>query len=293
MSDNVVDLHRFASFFTDKISKLRLTLSSQPANVAMASPHCPSPPTSPPYFSTFRPASESEISKILLSCPNKQCDSDPIPTWLLKECSSVLIPTITNIVNLSLSSGQFHPILKQSIISPILKKFTFDKDFLSNYRPISSHSVVSKIIERIVKSRLTNHLSSNNFLNLHQSAYCKHHSTETALSYIHDHLINAIGSQKISCLCLLDLSAAFDTKDHNILITRLSYWIGIHGSVLNWFKCYLSSRSFRVKSNASLRRIPVCVLQLISQVRRGRPGGLVQLDDGFLPSYSIVMECRK
>jgi len=169
------------------------------------------------------------------------------------------IPTVTNIVNLSLSSGQFHPILKQSIISPILKKFTFDKDFLSNYRPISSHSVVSKIIERIVKSRLTNHLSSNNFLNLHQSAYCKHHSTEIALSYIHDHLINAIGSQKISCLCLLDLSAAFDTKDHNILITRLSYWIGIHGSVLNWFKCYLSSRSFRVKSNASLRRIPVCV----------------------------------
>jgi len=54
-----------------------------------------------------------------------------------------------------------------------------------------------------------------------------------ALSYIHDHLINAIGSQKISCLCLLDLSAAFDTIDHNILITRLSSWFGIHGSVLN------------------------------------------------------------
>jgi len=74
------------------------------------------------------------------------------------------------------------------------------------------------------------------------------------------------------------------TLNLTTVITRLSYWIGIHGSVLNWFKCYLSSRSFRVKSNASLRRIPVCVLQLISQVRRGRPGGLVQLDDGFLPS---------
>ena len=145
MSDNVVDLHRFASFFTDKISKLRLTLSSQPANVAMASPHCPSPPTSPPDFSTFRPASESEISKILLNCPNKQCDSDPIPTWLLKECSSVLIPTITNIINLFLSSGHFNPILEWDGVTPVLKKSTLDKEQLSNYRPISNISLIRYI----------------------------------------------------------------------------------------------------------------------------------------------------
>jgi len=57
-----------------------------------------------------------------------------------------------------------------------------------------------------------------NLINPHQSAYCKHHSTETALLYIHDHVNNAIGSRKISCLCLFDLSAAFDTIDHNILL---------------------------------------------------------------------------
>jgi len=83
------------------------------------------------------------------------------------------------------------------------------------------------IIERVVKSRLTGHLTSNSLLNSHQLAYCKHHSTETALLYIHDHLVSAIGSQKTSCLCLLDLSAAFDTTDHDILITRLSSWFGI------------------------------------------------------------------
>jgi len=94
------------------------------------------------------------------------------------------------------------------------------KDELSNYRPNSNLSVISKILE----PGLIDHLTSSKLLNPQQSAYCKHHSTETALLYIHDHLINATGSQKVSCLCLLDLSAAFDTIDHNILITRLSSW---------------------------------------------------------------------
>ena len=82
---------------------------------------------------------------------------------------------------------------------------------LSNYRPISNLAVISKITERVVKSRLTDHRTSNKLLNPHQSAYCKHYSTETVLLYILDHLINAIGS---SCLCLLDLSAGFNTKNH-------------------------------------------------------------------------------
>ena len=165
-------------------------------------------------------------------------------SWLLKECASVLVPTITDIVNLSLTSGQFHPILKESVISPLLKKSNLDKDQLSNYRPISNLSLISKIIERIVKSRLTDHLTSNRLLNPHQSAYCKHHSTEIALLYICDHLINAIGSQKLSCLCLLDLSAAFDTIDHSI-----SYSPATH----------LGS-AFMALSSTGLSRRPTCHL---------------------------------
>jgi len=166
--------------------------------------------------------SQNQILKILLGCPDKQSDSDTIPNCLLKQCASILVLTITNIVNLSLSSGKFHPILEQSVISPLLKKANLDKDQLSNYRPISNLSPLSKLIERAVKSRLTHHLSSNNLFNSNQSAYCKHHSTETVLLYIHDHLINAIGSQEISCLCLLDFSAAFDIIDHYSILQH--YW---------------------------------------------------------------------
>jgi len=147
----------------------------------------------------------------------------------------------------------FTPFSKyQCHFSTLLKKSTLDEDQHFNYCPISNISVVSKIIERVGKSRLIDHLTSSKLLNPHQSAYCKHHSTKTALRYIHDHLINAIGLQKVSCLCLLHLSAAFDTIDHNILITRLSSWFGIHGFVLSWFKSYLSSRFFCVKCDNNL-----------------------------------------
>jgi len=75
--------------------------------------------------------------------------------------------------------------------------------------------------------------------------------------HIYHHLINAIGSRKISCLCLLDLSAAFDTIGHNILLTRLSSWFGIQGTALNWFRSYLSSHCFRVKCNNNLSSVHI------------------------------------
>ena len=110
------------------------------------------------------------------------------------------------------------------------------------------------------------HLTSNSLLSSHQSAYCKHHSTETALLYIHDNVISATGSQKVSCLCLLDLSAAIDTIDHDILITRLSSWFVIHGSVLSWF----------VISDISLRpcQKPVHIILRCPPIKGSVPGPL-------------------
>ena len=91
----------------------------------------------------------------------------------------------------------------------------------------SKISFLSTLTERIVKLRLVDYLSTNNLINSFQSAYIKHHSTETTLLSVHDHIIQAMSHQQVTCLTLLDLPAAFDTIDHSILLERLSSWFGI------------------------------------------------------------------
>lgn len=234
----------FANFFNDKISKLRLNIQS--ALDRSVSPHHPEPLSHPATFSQFRQVTQEEVLKVLLSCPNKYCELDPIPTWLLKKCSEFLIPTITKIINLSFTTGIFPDQLKHSVIKPLLKKPSMDKESLSNYRPVSNLSFISKLAERLAKNQLTEHLSSHSLFNSHQSAYTKAHSTETVLLSLHDHLVQAMSHQNITGLCLLDLSAAFDTIDHTILLKRLTDWFGLSNSVLSWISSYLSSRTFTV-----------------------------------------------
>jgi hypothetical protein len=117
----------------------------------------------------------------------------------------------------------------------------------------------------VVKLRLTDYLSTNNLLNPFQSAYIKHHSTETTLLSVHDHIIKAMSHQQVTCLTLLDLSAAFDTIDHTILLERLSSWFGITSTALSWIKSYLLDRSFYVSIDGSLSS----VYQLLYGVPQG------------------------
>src|SRR6218665_4079804 len=123
-----------------------------------------------------------------------------------------------------------------------------DKEILSNYPPVSNLSFISKLTEGIVLSCINNYLTSNSLLNPHQSGFTKWHSTETLLTSLYNKLVSAISHQQVSCLCLLNNSAAFDTIDHNILLQRLSSWFGVSGTALLWFQSYLSSRSFSVKA---------------------------------------------
>ena len=102
----------FASFFTNKISKLHLFYTSLPAT---SSPHSPSPPAIPPNFSGFTPTSKPEVYKILSSYPCKERDSDPIPTWFLKECSSVLVSQSPILSTFPSSPASFTPLLRNPL----------------------------------------------------------------------------------------------------------------------------------------------------------------------------------
>ena len=117
--------------------------------------------------------------------------------------------------------------------------------------PVSPNVVYSQnpVLMNWGCSRWSGRRSRSFVTNSFQSAYTKFNSTETTLLTLHDHIIRAISQQQVTGLCLLDLSAAFDTIDHSILLQRLKSWFGINNTVLSWIQSYLSSRSFTVNIN--------------------------------------------
>ena len=142
---------------------------------------------------------------------------------------------------------------KQTRVTPLIKKKTLCRNEFKNYRPISNLSFLSKILERVVAKRLNTHIEEQLLSNQVQSAYYKRfHSTETALLKIHNDIICNMENGKVTALTLLDLSAAFDTIDHSILLERLYGHFGISGTVFQWFKSYISNRQQRVHIDGSL-----------------------------------------
>ena len=120
--------------------------------------------------------------------------------------------------------------MKLAHITPIIKNSSRDKSDLSNYRPISNLSFISKTLERVIAAQLNNYLINNNILNKFQSAYTNNKNTETALTHILNNIL-LYPTKYCSIIVLLDLSAAFDTIDHNIMIRRLQC-IGLSSTAL-------------------------------------------------------------
>jgi hypothetical protein len=165
---------------------------------------------------------------------------------MVKECLDELLPVLTSIINNYLSSGIFPPNQwKEALIIPLLKKFGLDLAF-GNFRPVSNLQFVSKLTEKAVFNQTHSYLVSNNLFPLCQSSYRKYHSTETALLKLKNDILMNMNNQEVTLLVLLDLTAAFDTVDHSILLKRLQQDFGISGTVLSWFSSYLSGRSQKV-----------------------------------------------
>jgi hypothetical protein len=226
---------RFSDFFIEKIRAIQSTI---PRNTS--SPNLPQQTIST-TLDAFSTLSLVDVRALLAHAPCKTCELDPFPTSLVKSTPS-LHPVIVEIVNRSLNSGVFPDSFKSAIVRPLLKKPSLDREQLKNYRPVSNLAFVSKVIEKAVAQQLNSHLQINALMEPMQSAYRAGHSTETALLSIQNDVLQALGEREAVLLVLLDLSAAFDTVDHALLLQTLAR-LGIRGSALDWFRSYLTGRS--------------------------------------------------
>ena len=176
-------------------------------------------------------------------------------TKFIKLSSSILAPTLVKLFNLSIRTGVYPDLLKVAKVIPIFKKG--DSSSVNNYRPISILSPINKIFEKIIYSRLIKYIDKSNILYKYQYGFRKKHSTEHALIELVDQIRLSMGSNQMTCGIFIDLSKAFDTVNHQILIHKLEHY-GIRGNALELFKSYLNNRKQYVQiENSKSKTRPI------------------------------------
>ena len=276
----------FMNFFDTKLIKIRETIQNLSSAPSMASP------VPDGVDMSFRPAicldyfTPIKLNEFC-SSKNSTCLLDPLGTGFLKQMLPEIGTPLLNLINASLTSGYVPQSFKIAVIKPILKKPNLDPNYLSNYRPISNLPFQSKILEKAVTKQLCSFLQSNSTLEVFQSGFRPHHSTETALLKVLNDLLLSSDKGFISLLVLLDLSAASDTIDHLILIDWLKNLVGLSGQALSWFRSYLSERhQFVYTANESSYR---------SRVVTGAAAGAVATPPNLFPStgfpHSPITPC--
>src|SRR6218665_3067150 len=224
----------FLSSFNDKINGIRL-------ETAGADP--PVYPATDCRLSAMVPVTGTELRRIILSSAAKSCELDPLPTFLLQKLVDVLLPFLTCLCNQSIQDGILPQSQKRLILIPVLKREGLNTTDPSNYRPIANVTFLSKIIERVAASKLIAYLEINKLLPVCQSGFRKGHSTETPLLRLLSDIYGAVDRSRLTLLALFDVSASFDTVDHEILLKRLQLSFGLSGNFLTWLASFLDGRS--------------------------------------------------
>ena len=194
--------------------------------------------------SAFRPE-PVDANTIILTIKNlrpiNSVGSDGITLRFVRDALCAILPFLTCIINTSLVTGVFPEAWKHALVVPLHK--IDDPGAVSNYRPVSILPILSKVIEKIVAKQLTCYLETNKLLSKTQHGFRSKLSTETALTTITDKLYANMDSKKVSLLTLCDLSKAFDSVHHKILLGKLSQ----RNMYEFWFRDYLSNRSMSVR----------------------------------------------
>ena len=203
----------------------------------------------------FQPCTEEEVRKIVSTIKSNSAGVDGMNLRTLKSVLVYLLPVLVYLINISMEKGMFPSALKIAKVVPLHKGGV--KTDISNWRPISILPIYSKVYEKIVHHRLYEYLMKIGVLHDGQFGFRKGHSTTQAVQHLLENINSALENGEQCMGVFIDFRKAFDTVDFKILLERLCY-LGIKGSVLNWFESYLSERKLRVTlSNKSSQPFPI------------------------------------
>ena len=236
----------FSLFFQSKILWIREELDGTPVHGDYSVEFHPQQSVKS-LFLKFKPVDELSIRRYIRELNKTYCSLDPINVSKI----TVAFEAATSLVNKYFEECIFVTSEKVALLRPLLKKPGLDVEDMNSFQPVSNLSFLSKIVERAMLDQLLPFLEENKIIPKIQSAYRQFHSTETALCKIHNDLVTNACSGKASLLVLLDLSAAFDTVDHDVLLADL-FSCGIREDAHSLLKSYLTNRFQRTSVGASL-----------------------------------------
>ena len=221
----------FNNFFISKIDKIHNALTKRASENDFSTPPTTGRSLCDMQIENFQQVALDMVKEIAVNTLTESCELDPLAASVLKSCFPIILLTLS-IINMSLKNAVMPHALKVAVLKPLFKKQDADFEQLQNFHPISNLTFVSKLIEKAVASQLNDHILRYHLHETFQFAYKAFRSTETALVRVHNDILTAFDNNNSVILLLLDLSAAFDTLDHSILLSRLSGRFGIKGTVL-------------------------------------------------------------
>ena len=268
--------NEFGDYFLDKIQKIRDKFQQDSGKFKLKEASCP-------VFRKFSPIDEATTMHLIKSMKIKSCELDAPPTKHLVSILPKVLPSITRVINLSLSQVIFNNNWKCAIVRPLIKKLSAGCEF-KNYRPVSNLSFLSKLLEKAALDQFQDHCDKYDLMPDYQSAYRRGYSCETCTLHLVNNILWAMENGQILVCCMLDLSAAFDTIDHEKILEILRLRFGIVDEALAWYDSYLRPRSFKVNIGEEYSSEK----KLVSSVPQGSASG-ANLFTAFCSPYGDLI----